>query len=295
MNIFKALFGGKEENPEEKKEHDEAKDFDMFKFDGVRAKQTGQFDYAIRCFKKALEIKEDLETRDYLAMTLIQNNELLPAYEELQKLTEAEPQNQQILLMMAKVTYMMEDYGAMADACEKAMLIDDKNPELHYLYAKACIGQDDLVNAIAMLTKSISLKEDYDDAYLLRGQTLLKMGDTEGADADAVYLLDKDGSNEDALMLKARIEDKKDCAEEAMLYYNKVVEVNPFAIEAYRERGAVKLNKGDKDGASEDMQKVLELDPKQTSDVNGEFSADGVEQKTKNAYRNIDPFGVYSE
>lgn len=56
----------------------------------------------------------------------------------------------------------------------KAMLIDDKTAEVMYLYARACIGQEDVTNAVAMLTKAISLKEDYGDAYLLRGETLLK-------------------------------------------------------------------------------------------------------------------------
>jgi len=150
------------------------------------------------------------------------------------------------------------------------------------------------VNAVAMLTKAISLKVDYNEAYLLRGRTLLKMGDVKSADEDASYLMEHDGENEDALMLKAQVEKAKGEMDEAINYYNKVVDVNPFAIEAYRERGNVKLEKGDKDGATEDMQKVLELDPKQVADVNGEYSAEGVEQKIKSAYRNIDPLGVYN-
>jgi len=40
------------------------------------------------------------------------------------------------------------------------------------------------------------------------------------------------------------------------------------------------------------MQQVLELDPKQTADINGEFSAEGVEEKTKQAYNKINPFGL---
>jgi tetratricopeptide (TPR) repeat protein len=294
MNIFKALFGGKEETSEEKKEQNEEKNFDMFKFDGVRALKMGESAYAIKCFNSALEIKEDLEVRDYLSQALIHNNELLPAFEQLQKIAEAQPDNQAVFLMMARVAYMLEDYTAMADACEKAMLIDGNNPETSFLYAQACIGQGDQVNAIAMLTKAIMLKDDYLDAYLLRGQTLLKMGDLNGADEDADFLLSRDANNEDALMLKARILTARKELPKAIEYYNKVIEVNPFAIEAYRERGNAKLENGDKDGATEDIEKVLELDPKQVADVNGEYSAEGVEQQVKQKYRNIDPFGVYN-
>ena len=57
MNFFQKLFGGKEETKEEIKVQNEAKDFDVLKYDGVRAMKTGEVDYAVRCFKHALEIK----------------------------------------------------------------------------------------------------------------------------------------------------------------------------------------------------------------------------------------------
>ena len=293
MNFFKALFGGKIEDTEKTKKEEELKNFDLIKYDGVKALKTGQNEYAIKCFKKAIEIKNtDLEVRDYLAQAYVAANEPLKAFEQLQKLAEAQPDNQKIFVQMAHVAFMMEDYGAMADSCERALLIDKDNAEVSYLYAKACIGQGDDVNAVAMLTKAILLKDDYGDAYLLRGETLLKMGDYEGSDADAKYLLEKQSDNESVLILKARIEHKLGNNDEAINYYNKVVDVNPFSIDAFRERGAVKLEVGDKDGAAEDMQQVLELDPKQTADINGEFSAEGVEEKTKQAYNKINPFGL---
>ena len=293
MNFFKALFGGKIEDTEKTKKEEELKNFDLIKYDGVKALKTGQNEYAIKCFKKAIEIKNtDLEIRDYLARAYVAANEPLKAFEQLQKLAEAQPDNQKIFVQMAHVAFMMEDYGAMADSCERALLIDKDNAEVSYLYAKACIGQGDDVNAVAMLTKAILLKDDYGDAYLLRGETLLRMGDYEGSDADAKYLLEKQSDNESVLILKARIEHKLGNNDEAINYYNKVVDVNPFSIDAFRERGAIKLEVGDKDGAAEDMQQVLELDPKQTADINGEFSAEGVEEKTKQAYSKINPFGL---
>lgn len=293
MNIFKALFGGKTENSDEKKKTDDAKNFDILKYDGVKALKTGQNEYAVKCFRRALEINDkDLEIRDYLSQALIHNNELLPAYEQLQKLSEAEPDNQKIFVMMAKVAYMMEDYGAMSDACEKALLIDKENPEVSYLYAQACIGQEDAVNAVAMLTKAITLNKEYNDAYLLRGETLLKMGDATGAGEDAEYLLTIVPQNEDVLILKARVEKAKGNADDAINYYDKVIEVNPFSIDAFKERGAIRLEKGDKKGAAEDMQQVLELDPNKAANVNGNYSAEGVEEKTKQAYNSINPLGL---
>ena len=139
MNFFKALFGGKEETSEEKKREEQARNFDVLKYDGVKALRMNQWQQAVKCFTHALEIREDLECRDYLSQAFIQNNELLPAFEQLQKLAEEQPDNEEVFLRMAHVAYMMEDYGAMAQACEKALLIDKDDPQALYLYALSLI------------------------------------------------------------------------------------------------------------------------------------------------------------
>lgn len=292
MNFFKALFGGSEETPEQKQQADEARRFDMFKYDGVKAAKIGQHAYAVKCFNEALKIHEDLEVRDYLSQALIRTGELAEAYEQLQKLAEAEPENMAIWLRTAQVAHMMENYTAMAGACERALLIDNSNARAHYLYAQACIGQDDAVNAIAMLTKAITLQADMADAYLLRGQTLLKMGDTAGAADDSDHLLADHADNEDVLLLNARIERAKGEADKAIEAYGKVIDANPFCADAYKERGAVKYEKGDMKGAQEDAQRAMELQPEGMEGVSGDYSAEGVEQKTRQAYSNLNPFGL---
>ena len=78
MGFLSSLFGGKKEASEEKRLEDEAKSFDRLKYDGVKAVRTGQYVIAIKCLKAALEINDDLETRDYLAQALVRNGELLP-------------------------------------------------------------------------------------------------------------------------------------------------------------------------------------------------------------------------
>jgi tetratricopeptide (TPR) repeat protein len=191
MNFFKALFGSKPKTPEEDKKETEEHNFDVLKYDGKQAMMQGNTEYAVKCLTHALKIKDDPETRDYLSQALIRQGDLLMAYEHLQKLAETEPDNVKIYIRMANVAYMMEDYNAMSNACEKAMLVDKDMPELMYLYAQACIGLKDSSNAVAMLTKAINLREDYGDAYLLRGETLLADGKLDDAaeDVDAAGIL----------------------------------------------------------------------------------------------------------
>ena len=283
MNFFKVLFGGKEENPEEKRLAEESKNFDILKYDGVKAVKTGQWQQAIRCLKHALDIREDLECRDYLSQALLQDNQLLAAYEELQKLQEAEPENEGILQRMANVAFVMEDYGAMASVCEKALLISKENPEIYYLYGRACVGQEDITNAIAMFTKAISLNEDYGDAYLMRSRVMLQQGDTEAADQDCQWLLQRTDNVEDVLILKANIETAKGNYKEALGYYDKVIEGNPFSIEGYGQRAELKKAMGDLQGAREDIARLNEINP--------EGHEENLEQKMNEAYKNANPVG----
>lgn len=292
MGFLKALFGGSEQSPEEERKEQEARNFDLLKYDGVKAMRIGRVDYALKCFEGALALKDDLEVRDYMARALTQTGEMEKAVEQYRLLAEAEPGNVGILLQMAHVAYMMEDYGLMEETCQQALTIDKDNAQAHYFMARACIGQGNLINAVAQLTAAIALHEDYGDAYLLRGQTLLKMGDVKGAGDDADFLHEHAGDDEDVLMLKARVEAAKGNKDEALLIYNKVIDLNPFVVEAYRERGQIKFENGDTAGAKADADKVLELDPQQLADVSGEFSANGIEQKTRQAYSAVNPLGI---
>lgn len=282
MGLFKKLFGGSstdagQTNEEEKKE----KDFEVLKYDGIRALKQGQLAYAIQCFTSALERKEDLEVRDYLSQAFVHNNELLPAYEQLEKLAAAQPDNKLIWARMAEVAYMMEDYGKMEKACQEGLVIDKDDTRLLYLHAESFVEQGNLIAAVAMLTQAITVGEGSNDeaqARLLRGETLLKMGDVNSADEDAQWLLEQINQPvEEIFLLKARIAHAKGNKEEAISYYNKVIDTNPFSAVAFRERGAVYLEMGDKENAERDMQSFLEVNPQEAEGVSGEFQAEGTE------------------
>lgn len=294
MNFLKAFFGGSAVPSEEEKNEAEARHFDVLKYDGKRALQMGQLPYAIQCFRKALDLKDDLEVHDYLSQALIHHNDLEAANEELQVLATAQPDNVQILQRQAHVFYLMDDYGRMLATCEKALQLAPEMPELYYLGARAYIGQANDLNAIAMLTKALALKADYYDANLLRGETLLRMGDVAGAAADADLLMGEVPDNEDILMLKAQVLERQGMHSEAVAVYNKVVEVNPFRVDAFRERGAVKMAMGDKEGAEADMRMVLELNPEAMEAVNGSYTAEGhedIQQRMEQAYKRNNPYG----
>ena len=291
MGFWNSLFGGVTDPEEEKKAADE-RNFDLLKYDGVKAMRIGQYEYAMKCFEKALQTKEDPEVRDYLSRAFLHMGRLDDALAEMKTLAIHEPDNIHLKMQAASVAYMKEDYEEMTALCEQALAVDADNAMVHLFYAKAELGQDHLIQGIARLTKAIALDDKLVEAHLLRGQTLMKMGDLNGATEDVTWLTEHTEESEDVLMLHARLEAAKGNAEAAIGIYGQVIDVNPFHVDAFRERGKLRLEQGDKQGAEEDMKMVLELNPEEMADVSGEYSAEGIEQKTRQAYSNLNPFGI---
>lgn len=284
MNFFKKLFGSQNTSEEVKEE----KNFDVLKYDGVRALRMQQFDYAAKCFVLALELNAgDLECRDYLSQAYISLGDMQNAYTQLMAISAAQPNNVAVLLRMADVLYMTEDYAAMAEVCEKALQLDSENIMTYYIYAKAYKGLNDLDAAVAMLSKAIDRREDFDVARLLRGNVLLENNQTAEAALDADNLYQRIEENEDVLLLKARVEKALGNLKEAEKVYTKAIDFNPFLIEAYKERSEVRSALGDTAGAKEDQTRVEEMEqdiPQPT---------EGIEENIKKKMQQMDPYKVF--
>ena len=291
MGFWKTFFGG-EPNEEEEKKDAEARNFDLLKFDGVKAMRIGKFDYAVLCFEKALETTDDPEVRDYLSRAYLQLGRHDEALRQLKALMALEPDNLNLKLQAASVAFIKEDYDEMAALCDQTLAADADNAAANLFYAKAELGRKDMVQAIARLTRAIILDGRLIEPRLLRAQTLMDMGDMKGALTDAQWLAEHTSENEDVLLLLARLLAASGNREKAIGMYGSVIEVNPFCADAFRERGKLRLDSGDKQGAEEDMKMVLELDPQEMADISGNYSAEGIEQKTRQAYSNMNPFGI---
>ena len=305
MGFFKSFFSGKQEKPETEKQKNDQKNFEIFKYDGMRAQRMGRPDYAIKCFTEALALQEDFETMSYLSQVYIQTNALSEAHELLERMAKQEPDHTSTFLTLANVCYLQEDYQAMADAAQKAIETEEGNAMAYYLLGRAKQGMDDGIMSIAHLTKAIVLKDDFTEARLLRAEALIKMQQYKEATEDIDAILSQDPDEEAALLLRGKVKEAAGQQEEAETDYRYVTELNPFneqaflclgqlyivqkkypeaialfdeAIElnpnfaqAYHERGRAKLLTGDTAGSAEDMKKGLELNPKEIQGISGQY------------------------
>ena len=301
MGIFSSLFGGNK-TPEENKE----KNFDILKYDGIRAMRIGKLVYALKCFEEATAIKEDLETMQHQANTYVRLNRMDEARHLMVRMTVLTPDQPLVFQSLASLCYMQEDYPAMNEACQKALALNDQDPSTYFLSAKAAVGLNNGIQAIAMLTKAIMLNEEFVEAYQMRAEILWAMRQAKDANEDIEKLLSMNPEDENALLLKAEIMAVSGAEEQALEIIDQVLSLNPFcekayllkgsyflvkqafdkaiavydeAIEmnanfaqAYHERGRVKLAMGDKKGSMEDMKRAIELAPENGANISGEYN-----------------------
>ena len=138
----------------------------------------------------------------------------------------------------------------------------------------------------------------------MRCRLLLDMYQVSEAQTDMEILLQKNPDDEETLLLAGEIQQRLNDTPQAISFYRKIIELNPFHEKAYEQlaslfaneslwekaievldeaidinatsnlyqlRGRLKLEKGDKDGSLEDMKKALELSPEKENAINGHF------------------------
>lgn len=121
--------------------------------------------------------------------------------------------------------YMDDDYqGAISDF-DKALQLDDSNPETYFLRGVCYSYAGEKVKAVADLDRAILLKDDYYEAYYEKGY---------------IFLSDQN-------------------AQLAIPQFDAAIKYNPDYAEAYVSRGTAKCMMEDKKGATEDWKKAKKL------------------------------------
>jgi len=323
MSIFDKIFGTTPQDPAEKAEREAERNFNTLRDDGVRSKNMGELKYAESCLRKALEYRpDDLPTLSCLVEVLLLLQKPGEALPHLRRLHEVAPGNEQVHLLLASAELQTADYEALrataASLCENYP--DDPRPL--YFSAEAAKAAGDVFGAIALLTQSLTKKEDYRAALLLRARILMEMGQHAEALADVRQLAELEPDHEEFLLLRAECLSATGRTEEAEADYRHVRELNPFSpeatlrlgnlyeaagrleealtlcdeaidlrpdfSEAYKLRGGIKLKLHDAAGAEDDLRKSLELAPETVAEISGNFTNIANEMQAR--YRAQNPF-----
>ena len=261
MGFFKSLFGGKSEDPVEEKEKQIQKEFEILKYDGIRARRLHRMDYARKCFEEAIKLQDDFETYAQLVQLLVETGDFQAALEPLEHMAKAEPHIAETFISLATVHFMLENYQEMADNAQLAIDRAPENMQAYFLKGKAMQGLSKDDEAVQLFTKAIELQGDFAEALLLRGQIYLRQAKLADAMADAEAAIASGKEVESGLLLRGSVKEVENKPEEAEADYRQVLELDPFNKQAYTYIGKLYLKNERYADAVSMMDDAIEMSP----------------------------------
>ncbi len=303
INFFKTLFLGESEETEEEKVK---RNFDVLKYDGIKALKMRKPTYAIRCFNEALKLEEDIEVLELLSNAYAQEEQMDEAINTVSRIVEIEPENIVGILMRANLNLLAgRDEDVIID-CDRILVLDSSNLTVYFLKGRAEKSVNDYLGAINSFSQAIKLKDNFVEARLLRAELLLDTADYQSASEDIEKVIELSPEEENAYLIRGRLQEIREDREKAEESFRYVLELNPFneqaylklggifmarnqtdkaialfdeAIElrsdfslAYRERSRARTLKGDQEGASEDLEKAEKLDVDAVAEKDATYS-----------------------
>ena len=261
MGFFKSLFGGKSEDPVEEKEKQIQKEFEILKYDGIRARRLHRMDYARKCFEEAIKLQDDFETYAQLVQLLVETGDFQAALDPLEHMAKAEPHIAETFISLATVHFMLENYQEMADNAQLAIDRAPENMQAYFLKGKAMQGLSKDDEAAQLFTKAIELQGDFAEALLLRGQIYLRQAKLADALADAEAAIASGKEVESGLLLRGSVKEVENKPEEAEADYRQVLELDPFNQQAYTYIGKLYLKNERYADAVSMMDDAIEMSP----------------------------------
>lgn len=259
-SFFKVLFGSHADDGEKAEEKEKERKFDILKYDGVKALKMGKTGYAVRCFNEALNLREEAEALEYLAMAYIRQGENAEAIETYNRLTVLVPEDTDTFLKRAQLYLQEEQFEAAIGDCRSVL---QRTPDYRafLLMANARYKLGGMEDAVDDLTQAAGLKDDAMDIYLLRSSAYYNMGQYEKALADIDRAIELAPEEEAAYMQRAKIREACQDCEAALQDYAAVTELNPFHEQAYLESGRILLENRRIDEVILYFDEALEISP----------------------------------
>ena len=266
-NFFKSLFSSSKEGKTENGNAEIAgtkidqKNFDIFKYDGIRAQQIGKLQYAIKCFEEALNIQDDYETMGILVAAYLSAHQAEDALDVAHRMVELEPDNIASYLTRVNVLFMMDnEKDAIAD-CLKAIELEGENYIAWFMMGKAKRTEKDFEGAIHDLSRAIEFKDEFVSAWSLRAEILFETGMPEKALADIEKAIELAPEEESAYLTRGRIHEALNDLDAAIDDFNQALALNPFNEEASLLSASILILQEKPDEAIDILDEIIELKP----------------------------------
>lgn len=176
------------------------------------------------CEKAILQDKKDAMSYYYYGLVLESKGKLESAKDAYVVAIGLKQKEKPFYIHLAEVQRQLGGYGqSMFDNYNKAIYLDQKDPEPFTLRGKAYYEKGKLDDANNDFTKSILLNPDYKEAYYNRGLVYIKLGQFQNAIGDFSKAISIDKSYPDAYFGRATAYEQVSQNDKAVYDYEKVL------------------------------------------------------------------------
>jgi tetratricopeptide (TPR) repeat protein len=135
---------------------------------------------------------------------LMQLNRLPDAERELAKAVEVDPSDRNARFVLASF-YLVNKQTDKAEESYKALAALDTKPESQAVLADFYVSVNRLDDAVRIYQDILAKAPEYTQGRYRLGEIMLMRGDTQGANTQIDYVLQKDSKDRQALLLRARV------------------------------------------------------------------------------------------
>ena len=263
MGFFKSLFKAKAEDSAAEQEKKLQKEFEILKYDGIRAHRMHRMDYARKCFEEAIKLQDDFETYAQLVQLLFETGDYQAALGPLNHMAKAEPHIAETFISLSKDDEAVQLFT-------KAIELQGDFAEALLLRGQIYLRQAKLTEALTDAEAVIASGKEVESGLLLRGSVKEVENKPEEAEADYRQVLELDPFNQQAYIYIGKLYMKNERYADAISIMDDAIEVCPVFAHAYEVRAEAKNLSGDAEGAAKDAAAAANL--KAASEVTTEVA-----------------------
>ncbi|MDR1384968.1 MAG: tetratricopeptide repeat protein [Planctomycetaceae bacterium] len=188
---------------------------------------------------------------------------LANAFADLTRAIELEPENDDAYGNRGYYRYWNKDFhGSIADF-QKVLTINDQTSSTYYWLGRAYSAVGKYRNAIEMFDKALELDPEDNESFFNRGCAKQKIHCFEDAERDLRTAYEKENSDAWTIHYLGHNFEWQGRFEESLEYFRKASDLNPDMVEWYCCYAAVLMKTKQIDEAIRQLNKTIEIDPKQ--------------------------------
>jgi len=230
---------------------------------GAALAKLGRYDEAVVQYRAALARKDSPDLRFNLALAYYKKGAWREAAEQLNTLQAAQPGDPRAATLLADCDTRLGQDGQAIAVLQPVEAAHPDDLAVEWLLGSALIRTGRSREGLDRVDR-VARQGNRPEAYLLAGQTALKMDEFERARDYADAALRLNPQLPGAATLRGTVLSYLGDTEGAIATLRKAVEADPNDFDAQVALGAVMQNERDLDGAREHLRRALQLKPDST-------------------------------